>query len=95
MKPTLINAITECAPGGAKVPATYETDRAAIETALSCIGLTPSEKARVIRIKNTLRLAEIEVSEGLLAELARRPELQKVTDPGPLTFDAAGRLLPL
>ena len=95
MKPTLINAITACAPGGAKVPATYETDRAAIETALSCIGLTPSEKARVIRIKNTLRLAEIEVSEGLLAELARRPELQKVTDPAPLAFDAAGRLLPL
>src|SRR5207253_858678 len=59
MKPTLINAITACAPNGAKVPPTYDTDREAIETALSCIGLTPPERARVIRIKNTLMLGEI------------------------------------
>src|SRR5262247_4636359 len=40
MKPTLINAITACAPNGAKVPPTYDTDLEAVETALSCIGLT-------------------------------------------------------
>jgi hypothetical protein len=95
MKPTLINAITACAPGGAKVPATYETDREAIETALSCIGLTPPEEARVIRIKNTLRLGEIEVSEGLRPEVAKRGDLLQLTDPAPLAFDAAGRLIPL
>ncbi len=95
MKPTLINAITACAPGGAKVPATYETDREAIETALSCIGLTLPEKARVIRIKNTLRLGEIEVSEGLLPDVAKRGDLLQLTDPAPLAFDAAGRLIPL
>jgi hypothetical protein len=95
MKPTLINAITACAPGGAKVPATYETDREAIETALSCVGLTPPEKARVIRIKNTLRLGEIEVSEGLLPDVAKRGDLLQLTDPAPLPFNAAGRLIPL
>ncbi len=95
MKPTLINAITACAPGGAKVPATYETDREAIETALSCVGLTPPEKARVIRIKNTLRLGEIEVSEGLLPDVAKHGDLLQLTDPAPLPFDAAGRLIPL
>src|SRR5216684_2569911 len=95
MKPTLINCITACAPGGAKVPATYETDREAIETALSCIGLTPPEEARVIRIKNTLRLGEIEVSEGLRPEVAKRGDLLQLTDPAPLAFDAAGRLIPL
>ncbi|OLC33313.1 MAG: hypothetical protein AUH81_14570, partial [Candidatus Rokubacteria bacterium 13_1_40CM_4_69_5] len=62
MKATLINCITACAPNGAKVPATYDTDREAIETALSCIGLTPPERARVIRIKNTLMIGEIEIS---------------------------------
>jgi len=93
MKPTLINAITACAPGGAKVPATFETDREAVETALSCIGLTPSEKARVIRIKNTLMLGEIEVSEAYAAELARRPDLTPLGDAAPLPFDAAGRLI--
>src|SRR6267378_2504867 len=92
MKPTLINCITACTPNGAKIPATYDTDREAIETALSCIGLTPPEKARVIRIKNTLMLGEIEVSEAFAADLARRPDLTPLGDPTPLPFDVAGRL---
>jgi hypothetical protein len=92
MKPTLINAITACAPGGAKVPPTYDTDREAIETALSCIGLTPGDKARVIRIRNTLMLGELDVSEAYAPELAKRPDLTAIGQPQPLSFDAAGRL---
>jgi hypothetical protein len=92
MKATLINAITACSPGGAKVPATYETDRDAIQTALGCIGLTPPEGARVIRIRNTLKLGEVEVSEAFLPELGARSDLTRLTDPTPLAFDAAGRL---
>jgi hypothetical protein len=94
MKPTLINCITACAPNGAKVPATYDTDHEAIETALACIGLTPPEEARVIRIKNTLMLAEIEVSEALLPEVAKCPHLTRLADAVPLPFDAAGKLVP-
>jgi hypothetical protein len=93
MKPTLINCITACTPNGAKVPATYETDREAIDTALGCIGLTPPEHARVIRIRNTLMLGEIEVSEALLPEVAKRETLTRLTDPAPLPFDVAGNLL--
>ncbi|MGH7279399.1 MAG: lactate racemase domain-containing protein, partial [Candidatus Rokuibacteriota bacterium] len=93
MKPTLINCITACAPNGAKVPATFESGREAIETALSCIGLTPPEKARVIRIKNTLMLGEIEVSEALLPDVAKRSDLTPLGDPAPLPFDVSGRLL--
>jgi len=95
MKPTLINCITACAPGAAKVPATYETDREAIETALSCIGLAPPEQARVVRIKNTLLLGEIQVSEALLPEIAGRADLTQLNEPAPLAFDAGGRLAPV
>jgi hypothetical protein len=94
MKPTLINAITACSPGMAKVPATYETDREAVETALSCIGLTPPARARVIRIKNTLVLGEIEVSEAYAAEVDKRRDLT-ILGESPLSFDATGRLRPL
>jgi hypothetical protein len=94
MKPTLINAITACEPGTAKVPATYETDREAVEAALSCIGLTPPERARIIRIKNTLMLGEIEVSEAFAADVARRSDLT-VLGEAPLAFDATGRLVAL
>jgi hypothetical protein len=79
----------------AKVPATYETDREAIETALSCIGLTAPEAARVIRIKNTLMLGEIEVSEAYLPEVARRGDLTALGDPSPLGFDVTGTIAPL
>lgn len=95
LKATLINCITACAPNGAKIPATYDTDREAIETALGCIGLTPPERARVIRIKNTLVLGEIEVSEVFEPEIARRSDLTVVGAAAPLAFDAAGRLRPL
>ena len=93
MKPTLINCITACSPNGAKIPPTYDTDREAIETALSCIGLTPPERARVIRIKNTLMLGEIEVSEAFMAQVAERPDLTPIGDGTPLAFDVAGRLV--
>jgi hypothetical protein len=92
MKPTLINCITACTPNGAKIPATYETDREAIETALSCIGLTTPENARVIRIKNTLMLGEIEVSESYLSEVAKRGDLTVLGDARPFNFDVAGSL---
>jgi hypothetical protein len=92
MKPTLINAITACEPGVAKVPATFETDREAVEAALSCIGLTPSERARVIRIKSTLMLGELEVSEAYADEVARRGDLT-VLGQAPLRFDSTGRLV--
>ena len=94
MKPTLINAITACEPGVAKVPATYETDREAVEAALSCIGLTPPERARIIRIKNTLVLGELEVSEAYAADVARRSDLT-VLGESVLDFDATGRLVAL
>jgi hypothetical protein len=93
MKATLINTVTACAVGGAKIPATFETDREAIETALDCIGLTPPERARVMRIKNTLMLGELDVSEAFAAEVARRSDLTVLGD-APLGFDSAGRLIP-
>src|SRR5688500_2776282 len=90
-----VHCTTTCSPNDAKVPATYDTDRDAVETALSCIGLTPPEKARVIRIKNTLMLGEIYVSEAYEPELAKRPDLKPLSDPVTLPFDAAGRLTSL
>jgi hypothetical protein len=93
MKATLINCITACTPNGAKVPATYETDHEAIKTALSCIGLTPAEDARVIRIKNTLRIGELDVSEAFRPDVARHPGLTPIGEPTPLGFDAAGQLV--
>jgi hypothetical protein len=91
---THVNAITACAPDAARQPPVFATDRDAVAVALSCLGLERVEDARVVRIKNTLRLAEVEVSEAFLAEVAKRDDLRPVGEPAPLAFDAAGALTP-
>ncbi|HEV8672411.1 MAG TPA: [Fe-S]-binding protein [Methylomirabilota bacterium] len=91
---THINAFTACAPDAAKLPAVLPTDQDAVAVALSCLGYDRVEEARVVRIKNTLRLAEVEVSEAFLPEVAKREDLRQVSEPSPLAFDATGSLLP-
>jgi hypothetical protein len=88
-----MNAITSGVPDAAKVPMAFETDREAIETALGMIGLTPPERARVVRIKDTLALTEIDCSEALLAEVKTQRRLSPATEAQPIGFDANGNLL--
>jgi hypothetical protein len=94
-KPTAINCLTACAPNGAKLPLVFDSDREAVDNALNCIGLTMPARARVIRIKNTLMLGEIDCSEAFLPEIAKRPDLEVIGQGRPLGFDAAGQILPL
>jgi hypothetical protein len=94
-KPTAINCLTACSPNGAKLPLVFDSDREAVLSALDCIGLVKPEAARVIRIKNTLRLGEIECSAAYLPEIAKRSDLAVLGEARPLGFDAAGRIIPL
>jgi Domain of unknown function (DUF362) len=89
-----MNAITSGVSEAAKVPMAFETDREAIQVALGMIGLTPPEQARVVRIKNTLLLAELDVSEALLPEVQARERLSVASQPAPLVFDDQGNLPP-
>jgi hypothetical protein len=93
-EPTYVNALTACSPGGPKLPAVLDTTREAVAIALSCLGLDRPEDARVVRIRNTLRLTEIEVSEAFLAELAGRDDLTALGDPAPMAFGPDGTLPP-
>jgi hypothetical protein len=88
------NALTASAPEEARIPLTLENDREMIDAALCTIGPVPPERARIVRIRNTLALGEIEVSEVYQPELAGRPELQVIEAPRPL-FGADGELPPL
>jgi hypothetical protein len=91
---TYINGLTACSPAGGKMPVVLDTAQEAIAIALSCLGLDGVEDARVVRIKNTLKIAEVDVSENLLPEVARREDLSRAGDPAPLAFDVAGHLRP-
>src|SRR6266481_6300804 len=92
-KKTAINSLTACAPNGAKLPLVFESDREAVDNALGCIGLTTPERARVIRIKNTLMIGELECSEAYLPDIKKRRDLEIVGEARPFGFDAAGQIV--
>lgn len=52
------------------------------------------EDIRVVRIRNTLRLTEVDVSEVLVPEVATRADLPLLAEPAPLAFGPDGALVP-
>lgn len=89
------NAITAMTPEKGRVPIALETDREAVDAALTTIGAVEPEKARVIHIKNTLEMATLDISEAFLEELRGRTDLKPEGEPGPLSFDESGRIRPV
>jgi hypothetical protein len=76
-----------------RMPVSAENDREAIRIALASLPGTPAEEARVVRIKNTLELEELEVSEALRPKVEANSRLQILAGPEPLPFDDAGNLI--
>jgi hypothetical protein len=92
---TVINCLTAGYPDGANLPVHFDTDREVIEAALKIIGTRRPEEARVMRVRNTLCLEEVEVSEPCLAGPRGPTPFSLVGSPHEIAFDAAGNLLPL
>ena len=87
-----INTITGVCPEMGKIPLTMKNDKAAIEIAFKCVGLIPKEELKIMRIKNTSELSEVEVSEAYAKTLSTRTELKVVQEKRAMKFDAAGNL---
>lgn len=94
MRATMVNALAAAYPTDARVPVVLPTDEQAIAAALDCVGALRPEDARLVRVRNTLHIDELEVSESLLAELRSRPEVEVISSPQTMRFDAEGKLLP-
>jgi hypothetical protein len=92
---TYMNCITGISIEKAAVPMHFPTDQEAIRVALGSIGLIPPEKSKIVRIKNTLHVDEVEVSEVYRDDLHKRSDLKVLEDPKSMSFDAQGNLTPL
>ena len=93
---TYANIITSMNLDGGAIPIVMNTEREAIQLAVKTVVRVKPENCRIVRIRNTLELAQIQVSEPLLAEVRARPEHFQIASPAAaFTFDAAGRLAPL
>ena len=89
---TRTNCLTGGHVTGAMIPIHYRTDREILDAALPIIGLTAPIDAKLMWIRNTLEVAEVECSSAYFDEARTRDDLEIVSDPRPLPFDASGVL---
>ncbi len=91
---TVVNCLTAGYPDGAFLPVHFETDREVIDAALAIIGTRPPEEARILHIRNTLDLEELDASEPCFA-VPPWTKVERVAAARPLEFDERGNLPPL
>lgn len=89
---TVINCLTAGYPDGAFLPVHFDTDRQVLDAALAIIGTRKPSDARVMRIRNTLQVENVSVSESLLEEYGLRDGLTPLGPAEEMAFDGEGRL---
>jgi len=89
-----INSLTSGIGGvqRAKLPMLLPSDVDAICAGILTCGRGDAQNARVVRIKNTLDIGEIEVSESLLPAVRANPRLEVLSAAAPFPFDVHGNL---
>jgi hypothetical protein len=92
---TVINCLTAGYPEGANLPVHFDTDREVLDASLAIIGTRQAVEARIVRIRNTLRLEEVEISEPCLAEPSKATNCSVLGAATALSFDAEANLPPL
>jgi hypothetical protein len=90
---TYANCLTSTVVVPSRMPVILDSDRDAILAAVKTCNASDPAKVRAVRIKDTLHLNEIYISEALLAEASTHPELEVLGPPTEMVFDEAGNLL--
>jgi hypothetical protein len=91
---TVVNCLTAGYPEGANLPVHFDSDREVLDAALAIVGGRLPHEARVLRIRDTLQLDEVEASESCLQEMNGELSRKPVGAAFPLTFDESGNLPP-
>ena len=89
---TYPNTLTSTFTGGVKIPMVLKNDRQAIQACIRTCNRMNYSEARIIRIKNTLCMEEISVSENLLDAVRAHPDMRIFGEPGRVVFDGDGNL---
>ena len=90
---TVINCMTGNAPSGAAIPVHFATDQECLDKALQTVGFVEPQNARVLRIRDTLHLGELLVSQAFSKEMEGRQDLSVLAAAADMEFDAQGNLL--
>jgi len=75
------------------VPIVCPTDQAAVDSAYFMLRRKAPEEVRVLRIRDTLHLEHVWISESYLPEARENPRLEVADQPRRLAFDGTGNLV--
>ncbi|TQM02018.1 DUF2088 domain-containing protein [Pseudonocardia kunmingensis] len=96
LRSVYINAMTSGlgGPQRAQIPMAFATDRDAIAAAVQTCGRPDPAAVTIVRMRNTLDLEHLLVSESLRPAVDDNPNLEIISDAVPMAFDEEGRLQP-
>lgn len=89
-----INSITAAIPRTVRLPMVMPDDRSAIKAAIKTANNLDynGEHSRIVRIQNTLHLEYIYVSDALIEDVRKNPQLEIIEGPFDFIFDEDGVL---
>jgi hypothetical protein len=96
LRATYINAMTSGlgGPQRGQVPMAMPTDRSTIAAAILTCGRADLDQVGLVRLRNTLDLEDLLVSESLRSQVESHPDLEITGSPIPMRFDQDGQLEP-
>ncbi|WP_312811624.1 lactate racemase domain-containing protein [Sedimentibacter sp.] len=86
------NAVTAIAIIGARIPIAMSSDKRAIQLAIRAVCSEEPENLRIVRIKDTLSMSEMFVSESLLNEAKNNEKIEILSELESFEFDEQGNL---
>ena len=89
---TYPNPLTSSVPESVKIPLVLENDRQAIQAAIKTCNIADFRGVRLARIKNTLEVPLMDVSENLLNEVHADPRIEVLSKPYKFAFNSKGNL---
>jgi hypothetical protein len=93
---TYANIIASTYLDGGMIPMVMNTDEEAIRLAIKTVVRVKPQDVKIVRIRNTLELVDIHVSEPLMKQVRANPsQFEVVGEPEALKFDAKGILYPM
>lgn len=87
------NAITAISINGARIPIAMDSDKLAIQLGIRAACCEDHSKIRIARIKDTLSLKELYVSEGLLEDVNNNDNIEVISELKNFEFDADGNFV--
>jgi len=86
------NALTARVVLGVRMPMVLNTDKLAIQAATYVATGNGAENPRILRIKNSSHVDEIWISEAIVEEARKNPNIEIIGEAAPFDFDGDGNL---